>query len=114
MYIEEPPPSNKEKLVVVVEQNVFLESIHKKLNMSLSIKESEELLNEFKVYLEQVDANTTRKNKISSSSDRLTVYAKWFYFCNIMSTTIGKGFKLKIMYQSITIFVKVCKKSNFL
>ena len=91
MYIEEPPLSEDEKVVVIIEQDDFLELIQQKYNLSLSTRNSKNLYDDFERYIEEVASNTTRKKGIENSDDRFMVYEKWFYFCNILATTIGKS-----------------------
>ena len=90
MYLEEPPLSEEEKYVVIIDQEDFLMSVKQKYNVSISAQNSKALLEDFQTYFEELHTNTTRKRDIDSSDDREKVYGKWFYFCNILSTTIGK------------------------
>ena len=88
-YIESPPLTDEEKVVVIINQTDFVDSISSRFNFT--INEGNLLFEEFKTYFEQLSKNKSRKEKVDYLEDRPMVYETWFYFCNILATTIGRS-----------------------
>ena len=90
MEIEDPAPSEGDKQVAIITKEDFAKSIALEYQLNLSSKATLDLLAEFESYLSEFNANQSKNEELKLRSDRSYTFTKWFYFTNIVATTIGK------------------------
>lgn len=91
MFIEHPEMSEDEKSVVMIDQDVFLDSIQTKYKLNLT-GIGKNITSDFKKYFDEVEKYEEKKEHIEAVEDRWGTFGKWFYFTTIVGTTIGKIF----------------------
>ena len=89
MLIEDPEFSEEDKSsIIIIKEEVFLDSLQRKYHLNLS-EIGSSVFSDFKNYFDQLASNATKKEQIEAVEDRWATFAKWFYFTNIVGTTIG-------------------------
>lgn len=90
VYIEDPKMSPEDVKVNFTSLEDFHEKIEAKYDLNISKPAWKLLYHDFKDHLAEYEENLAIINAYNENQDRDLIFQKWFYFTNIVATTVGK------------------------
>ena len=76
--------------IIMPLEELFVETIEKEFNVSITTHQREHLVQKFKIFIER-EKCTTESRTTQAHGNKMHIFQKWFYFVVISASTIGYG-----------------------